>query len=157
MQIGGRQTLFIFCELMSNHIIHACCRPLNTLLTCPHIRIVIHLISRSILTSPPYITNYDLTYLQHFVVMMHRYRSGCELKPCNMAPDAHACKDIFWKKEHDQLKRSWRAPNGPITSYVLFEVWFLPSVYFQHVHELHFINSLRNIFVAVHPLCLKLT
>ncbi len=89
-----------------NHIIHACRRPLNTSLTCPHVRMVIHLISTTILTSPPYIINYDLTYLQHFAVIMQEYRSGSELKPCNMEPDAHTCYEIFWKKEHDWLKQS---------------------------------------------------
>ncbi len=41
---------------------------------------VIHVISTSVLTSPPYVTNYDSTYLQHFAVKMHEYRSGSELK-----------------------------------------------------------------------------
>ncbi len=61
-----------------NHLIHACHRPLNTSLTCPRVRMVIHLISTSILTSLPYITNYDLTYLQHFAVIMHEYRAWVE-------------------------------------------------------------------------------
>ncbi len=64
----------------SNHIIHACCRHLNTLLICPHIRMVIQLISTSILTSLPYFSNYDSTYLQHFTVKMYEYHSGSELK-----------------------------------------------------------------------------
>ncbi len=44
---------------------------------------VIQLISTSVLTSPPYFTNYDSTYLQHFAVkmhLMHEYCSGSELK-----------------------------------------------------------------------------
>ncbi len=85
--------MFIFCEVEPHHpyMLH----PLNTSLTCPHVRMLIHLISTSILTSPPYITNYDLTYLPHFAIIMHKYPSGSELKPCNMALDVHACKEIF--------------------------------------------------------------
>ncbi len=64
----------------SNHIIHACRHHLNTSLICPRIGMVIHVISTSVLTSPPYFTNYDSTYLQHFTVKMHEYRSGSELK-----------------------------------------------------------------------------
>ncbi len=64
----------------SNHIIHACHCHLNTSLICPRIRMVIQLISTSVLTSPPYCTNYDSTYLQHFAVKMHEYRWGSELK-----------------------------------------------------------------------------
>ncbi len=63
-----------------------------------------------------------------------------------MAPDAYACKEIFWKKEHDWLKWSWPAPNGPNTSSILFEVWFLPSLSVLPAcsHECHFFNSLGN-------------
>ncbi len=57
-------------------------RNLKYFINLPRVRMVIHLISTSILTSPPYITNYDLTYLQHFAVIMHEYLSGSELKPC---------------------------------------------------------------------------
>ncbi len=52
--------------------------------------------------------------------------------------------EISWKIEHDWLKWSWSAPNRPITSRILFDVWFLPSVYFRHFHEWHFFNSLGN-------------
>ncbi len=41
---------------------------------------VIQLISTSLLTSLPYFTNYDSTYLQHFAVKVHENRSGSELK-----------------------------------------------------------------------------
>ncbi len=51
-----------------------------TSLICPRIRMVIQLISSSVLTSPPYFTNYDSTYLQHFAIKMYEYRSGPELK-----------------------------------------------------------------------------
>ncbi len=65
----------------SNHIIHACHRLLNTSLICPLLRMVIHIIFTSVLTSPPYFTNYDSKYfLQHFAVKMHEYHSGSELK-----------------------------------------------------------------------------
>ncbi len=64
----------------SNHIIHVCRRHLNTSLICRRIRMVIHVISTSVMTSPPYFTNYDSTYLQHFAVKMNEYRSGSELK-----------------------------------------------------------------------------
>ncbi len=64
----------------SNHIIHACYRHLNTSLICPHIRMVIQLISTSVLTSPPYFTNYDSTYLQHFIIKRHESCLGSELK-----------------------------------------------------------------------------
>ncbi len=63
-----------------NHIINACRHYLNTSLICPHIRMVFELISTSVLTSLPYFINYDSTYLQHFAVKMHEYRSGSELK-----------------------------------------------------------------------------
>ncbi len=82
---------------------------------------VIHVISTSVMTSPPYFTNYDTTYLQHFAVKMQEYGSGSELQ--YGARCAHMQRNI-WKKEHDWLKRSWQALNGPITSRVLFEVWF---------------------------------
>ncbi len=41
---------------------------------------VIHVISTSVLTSPPYFTNYDSTYLQNFAIKMLEYHSGSELK-----------------------------------------------------------------------------
>ncbi len=144
LHLSGHQTLFIFLRSRTTSS-HACRRHLNTSLICPHIRMVILIISTSVLTSLPYVTNYDSTYLQHFAVKMHSwisFRFWVEI--CNMAPDAHACKEIFWKKKHDLLKRSWPAPNGPITSHVLFEVWFLPAVYFRHVQECHFFNSVGN-------------
>ncbi len=46
-------------------------------------------------------------------------------------------KKIFWKKDHDSLKRSWPTLNRPISSGVQFEVCLLPSVHLQHVHERH--------------------
>ncbi len=75
---GGRQTLFIFCKVEPHH---PCMPPhLNTTLICLRIRMVIHVISTSVLTSPPYFTNYDSTYLQHFFNKIHEYRSASELK-----------------------------------------------------------------------------
>ncbi len=41
---------------------------------------VIPVISTSVLTSPPYFTNYDSIYLQHFTVKIDEYCSGSELK-----------------------------------------------------------------------------
>ncbi len=115
----------------SNHIIHACRRYLNTSLICPHIRMVIQLISTSVLTSPPYFTNYDSTYLQHFTVKMHEYPSGSELKLAIWRQMRMHAKKYFDRKNMIWLKWSWPAPNGPITSRILFEVWFLPSVDFS--------------------------
>ncbi len=82
----------------SNHIIHAC-RHLNTSLICPHIRMVIQLISTSVLTSPPYFTNYDSTYLQHFTVKMHEYHSGSKLKIA------------IWHQMHTHAKKYFERKN----------------------------------------------
>ncbi len=146
---ADRRTSDILFFAKLSHIIHAYRRTLNISFTCPHVRMVIHLISTSILTWP-YITNYDLTYLQHFAIIMHEYWSGSELKPCNMVPDAHTCARNILKERTELVEAKLASSKWTNPSRVLFEVWFLPSVYFRHVHELHFINSLHSIFAAVH-------
>ncbi len=93
-----------------NCINRSCCHLLNTSLICPCVGMVIHLIF-SILIISKHI---------YIATIVHKYHLGSELKPCNMVPDLHAWKKVFWKKEHNYLKRSWPASNWPLTSRILF-------------------------------------
>ncbi len=89
---------------------------------------VIHVISTSVWTSPPYFTNYDSTYLQRFSIKIHEYRSGSELKlaiwrqMCTNAKKYFEGKNMIGRSEAGQLQMDL----SPAT--YCFEVWFLPSV-----------------------------
>ncbi len=50
------------------------------------------------MTFLPYFTNYDSTYLQHFTVKMHEYRSGSELKLAILHQMCMHAKKCFERK-----------------------------------------------------------